>query len=169
MSKTLVFIITVALLGLLVFGGLLYYTLRTKVTDISNKRPYIDFVGKKVRSKRNAVLVLSRKADAYACPYLLTEKEDALMSDAAPTYPLPSGTELQIQSAKVFKNGTSGFEHAFVLGAVFVEELNEEVSFEYRWGEAHTSIYNEYQDYWTFSLALWQEGEELTEEKFYLK
>ncbi len=82
------------------------------------------------------------------------------MLEATPRYKLPIGTELQIQSAKVFKNGTSGYEQAFVLGTVFINELNKEVSFEYRWGEAHTSIYNEYEDYWTFPIAIWQEEEQ---------
>ena len=169
MSRTLVFIVVIVLVGLVLFAGLLYYTLKTQITDVSSKKPYSEYIGKKVYSKRDAIIALSSEADAYANPYIITESKSDLMLEADPRYKLSSGTELLIQSAKIFKNGTSGFEHAFVLGTVFVKELNREVPFEYRWGEAHTSLYNEYEDYWTFSLSLWQEEEQLIGEKFYLK
>lgn len=167
MSKPLSIILLSFFIGAVLFVALLYYTLKTKITDVSDQRPYREVLNKELVLQRDAVLVKSRSADIYANPYLLTEQEEQLMPEALPRYRLAKGTFIQITAAKLFKNGTSGFTYAYVLGKVYVPEIKSEVEFEYQWGESHISIYNDFKDYWTFPQAIWQESSVLEGEKFY--
>jgi hypothetical protein len=70
---------------------------------------------------------------------------------------LPAGTVVKLQQAKLFRNGVSGFETAYVLGTVFVPELKTEVAFEYAWGKNNWSLSSDEKDFYTFPLALWQD------------
>lgn len=167
MSKPLSIILLSLLVGAVLFVALLYYTLKTKITDVSDKKPYSEVLNKELVLQRDAIIAKSRSADTYANPYLLTEQEDQLMSEAVPRYRLAKGTAIRMTAAKLFKNGTSGFTHAYVLGKIYVPEIKLEVEFEYQWGESHISIYNDFKDYWTFPQAIWQESSIFDGEKFY--
>jgi hypothetical protein len=150
-------IFVVLALFLLVFVLGLYYTLRTKVTQVSDKQPFAEFMNRPLALKRPAAISKTREPDVQANPYLLTEVKDEPIEGAGPRYILPAGSTIILQHAKLFRGGTSGFETAYVLGSVYVVELKKEVAFEYAWGKNNWSLNSEVKDYYTFPLALWQD------------
>ncbi|CAD5279334.1 MULTISPECIES: hypothetical protein [unclassified Imperialibacter] len=167
MNRRLALLIGFALAAILTFGGLLYYALRTKVTDVSSFEPYSEIVGTTVVLKRPAVIVRNLDAFVNEHPYLLIEIDQGLFEGTEAIDTLPIGTSLEIQKAKHFTNGSSGFAHAFVLGWVELPGSGKIVPFEYGWGEQHISLYDEEVEYWTYPMALWQEN--ANARKFYVK
>ena len=160
-------LIKIAFLALLVFIGMLWFVLRTKVTGVSDQKPYSAIVNKTVTLKRQAFIALNVEWNAYDNPYLICESDSDFLSEVGTKYTLPIGTTLIITEANVYTNGTSGFSSAYVLGSVYVKELKKEVPFEYRWGKQNVVIYGDAIDYWTFPLAIWQEKE--LQGKFYFE
>jgi hypothetical protein len=160
-------LIKIALLALLVFIGMLWYVLRTKVSDVSDQEPYSGIVNKTVAIKRQAFIALNVEWNAYDNPYLICESDSDFLSEVGTKYILPTGTVLTITEANIYTNGTSGFSSAYVLGTVYLKELKKEVAFEYRWGKQQVVIYGDSKDYWTFPLAIWQDNE--LNEKFYFE
>ena len=146
---------------LLVFVLLLYEALRTKITNVSSKSPYAQFINRPLVLSRPATISKSQEPDVQAHPYLLTDapiEARGIDGDrAGPQYALPAGTTITLTEAKLFKNGVSGFEHSYVLGTVFVPELKAEVAFEYAWGKNNVSLTGNEKDYYSFPLALWQD------------
>jgi hypothetical protein len=142
---------------LLAFIFILYLTLRTKVNDVSSKQPYSEFINQALVLKRSASISKTREPDVQANPYLLTEAQGEVLEDVGLRYILPAGTVVKLQQAKLFRNGVSGFERAYVLGTVFVPELKTEVAFEYAWGKNNGSLSSDEKDSYTFPLALWQD------------
>ena len=156
MSKTIAKIIIGAFIVLLLFIGLLYYTLCAKVTNVSDEEPYSGVINKKLCLVKDVFITKSREVDAYANPYLISEIQDDSSARSLSGYILPKGTAIKIYEANIYKNGVSGFAQAYVLGTVYIKELSKEVHFEYNWGQSHVTIYSEQDDYWTFPLAPWQ-------------
>jgi hypothetical protein len=150
-------VLAVLTLLLLLFIFILYATLRTKVNDVSDKKPYAEFMGKQLAIKRPAGISKTREPDVQANPYLLTDLQTEAREDAGPLFVLPAGSVISLQKAKLFRGGTSGFEVSYVLGTVFVPELNAEVAFEYAWGKNNWLPTSDHQDHYTFPLALWQD------------
>ena len=152
---------------LLVFVLLLYEALRTKITNVSSKSPYAQFINRPLVLSRPANISKSQEPDVQAHPYLLTDAPTEARDGggggggngegASPQYALPAGTIVTLTEAKLFKNGVSGFEHSYVLGTVFVPELKAEVAFEYAWGKNNVSLTGNEKDYYSFPLALWQD------------
>ncbi|MEQ8812521.1 MAG: hypothetical protein RIE59_25855 [Imperialibacter sp.] len=167
MNKRLALLIGFAVATILTFGGLLYYALRTTVTDVSLLAPYTQITDKSVVLQRQAVVAKNLDAFANENPYLLAETGTTLFDGMEIVDTLEAGTTLQIYAAKHFKNGTSGFTHAFVLGSVKLPGTGEAVLFEYAWGEQHISLYGEEGEYWTYPIALWQKNANAG--KFYMK
>ncbi len=150
--------IFVAIALLLVgFVLMLYLALRTKVTEISDKPPFSQYINITLDLKRPAAISKTREPDVQANPYLLTEVQTRTSPDAGPRYILPAGTKITIQQAKLFRSGVSGFESAYVLGVVYVPEMKTQVAFEYAWGKNNWSLNKDEKEYYTFALALWQD------------
>ncbi len=160
-------LIKIAFIALLVFIGMLYYVLRTKVTEVSGQEPYSAIVNKTVTLKRQAFIAFNVEWNAYDNPYLICESDSDFLSEVGTKYLLPIGTALTITEANIYTNGTSGFSSAYILGTVYVKELKKEVAFEYRWGKQQVVIYGDAIDYWTFPLAIWQE--KVLQGKFYFE
>ena len=142
---------------LLAFVLMLYVALRTKITDVTDKPPYAQFIGQPLVLKRPASISKSYEPNVQANPYLLQDAQVQADQDAGPQYALPAGSVITLQQAKLFKNGTSGFERSYVLGTAFVPELNAKVAFEYAWGKNNVSFTGNEKDHYTFPLALWQD------------
>jgi hypothetical protein len=146
-------------LALLVLGFvlMLYLALRTKVTHVSDKQPFAEFINRPLVLKRPAEISKTREPDVKANPYLMTDVKGEPKQDAGPRYILPAGSTITLQQAKLFRGGVSGFESAYVLGVVYVAELKTEVAFEYAWGKNNWSLNSDEKDYYTFPLGLWQD------------
>ncbi len=135
----------------------LYLTLRTKVTQVSDKPPFAQYINITLDLKRPAAISKTREPDVQANPYLLTEATAQASPDDGPRYLLPAGTKITVQQAKLFRGGVSGLQNAYVLGVVYVPELKTQVAFEYAWGKNNWSLNKDEKDYYTFPLALWQD------------
>lgn len=168
------FIIMLAIAGFIlsvVFVSWMYFGFKPTVTDVSYLKPYSDIVGKELITKRDAIIANNYIHHINENPYIIEEDENNVFDEAKPRYTLPAGTKLYISAAKHFKNATSGFIHSYVLGTVQIAELNQQVAFEYSWGEKPFIPYDgngelQEKEYWKFPLALWQD--KAIEEKVYL-
>ena len=164
-KNTLFLLIKIAAFGILVFIGMLYYVLRTKVNDVSSEKPFNLILNHKLTTKRVAYLVKNRVHEVHENQYLLLENKDEIDSDLKEVYEIPIGTSLTIQKAKIFTNGTSGFSYLYVLGNIYVADLKKEVPFEYNYGEKKYSLYGDEEEYWSFDKAIWEN--EKIDGKFY--
>lgn len=147
---------------LLLFGGLLYYTLRTKVQNVSKMEPIHPLIQHPMATKRRAWLVRQAEGTFYAEQYALLE-DTSNLQPTTQTIEVATGSVLNIREAKIFTNGTSGIKHLRVVGEVFVPALNRSIPFEYAWGNYHFALFSNFKDYWTFPLALWQEEDPFTD------
>lgn len=142
------------LLVIVSFFGLLYYTLRTKVQDVSSERPYSKIVGNSVEIKREMILVLNRKPEVLENDYLILELGENHGVGVKLIDTLRIASDLKIEKAKLFTNGTSGFTTAMVLGKVYSPFLKKLVSFEYNWGDEVIDLSRERE--FIFSKGPWE-------------
>jgi hypothetical protein len=129
-------LIIVIVLGSIVFIGLLYCTLRTKVRDVSNNALYLVHFNKKLILKRDVILATNKDLLFNDPDFFLAAFDINLTSNMQPRYTVPKGTSITLHSAKAYLNGVSGFETDYVIGTVYLTELKKEVSFKYAWNEA---------------------------------
>jgi len=158
MTLKSLFLKILLVVGILVvlFAILLYFTLRTKVDDISKIAPYKSITGTHQTTKQVSYLVENYKAFVQENPYLLKLNKD-FYSKVGAVYEIPIGTKLRIEKTKTFTNGVSGATHTYVLGFIYVEELQKEVAFEFSWdGEKPLEI-EQYEDYLRYPLTPWQD------------
>lgn len=166
MNKTnLILLIKIFVVGIAIFIGLLYYVLRTKVSDVSSEKPFKTLIDQKVITKRKAIIFKNIDAFVNENEFEIVSDSTQIYNEIKEKYILPIGTELKIEKAKIFTNGTSGFSHSYVLGSVYMKELQKVVAFEYYWGDQNISIYGDEKEHWTFEKALWENTK--TEGKFY--
>ena len=55
-KTTLILLLKIFVVGIAIFIGLLYYVLRTKVNDVSSKKPFKTLINQKVTTKSKAIL-----------------------------------------------------------------------------------------------------------------
>lgn len=123
----------IGLFVLLVFIGLLYYTLKTKVEDVTNDPPFVNLVGKKMKLGQDAILVNNYEPFVYEEPLLLDKKDSPLYEGTTIAFYVKKGDELQIRSAKNFTNGTSGATHTILFGTIITGSPSKTIPFEYYW------------------------------------
>ena len=165
-KNTLLLLLKIFALGILIFIGLLYYVLRTKANDISSKEPFKSIINVKVTTKSEAVIFKNIEAFIKENDYELVNNSKEIYPEITEKYIIPIGTELKIEKAKIFTNGTSGYSHSYVLGTVYIKELQKVVAFEYNWGDQQISLYGNVKKHWTFEKAIWENTK--TEGLFYL-
>ena len=171
MVKALIVLAIAGTIISIVFVSWMYFGFKPTVTDVSYKKPYSDIVGKELILKRNAFIAKNYEHHVNENLYIIEENEKNIYSEAGPHYSLLAGTKLSITGAKLFKGAVSGFTHSYVLGTVYIEELNQQVAFEYNWGRQPFIPYDgngepPEKEYWLFPLAIWQD--QTIEGKIYL-
>ena len=155
--KVLKIIILVVVIGTILFIGMLWLALRTKTQDISSFEPYKSLVGTTVTTKQSCYIAKNYEHFVQKNPYLL-QLNNRFASEAGTAYEVPIGTELHIKEAKAFTGGTSGFTNHYILGSLFIDELNQEVEFEYDWmGQKPLDLMPNHNDHTVYPLAIWQE------------
>lgn len=166
MSKNVILkLLKIFAVGIFIFVGLLYYVLRTKVNDVSSEEPFKSVINVKITTKTEAVIFKNVEDFVKENEYELVNTTKEIYTETTQKYTIPIGTELKIDKAKIFTNGTSGFSYSYVLGKVYVKELQKEVAFEYQWGDQQISLYGNEKEHWTFAKALWENTK--TKGKFY--
>ena len=146
------------LLGVLGIGILLFLFwwgfYRTQATNISEQTQYAEFVGKEVTAKHESFIALNYKPFVQENPFIL-QMFDRFNEDARDSYTLPVGTKFKIEDAKSFYNAVSGFSTNYLLGSVFIKELNKDVKFEIQWGNTVGLGSDEIETYDLFHVAPW--------------
>ncbi|MFK8103997.1 MAG: hypothetical protein AB8G15_15800 [Saprospiraceae bacterium] len=157
-------LVLIVSIGLIMFTGLLYLTLRTKVIELSHRIPYVELLGTTVAIKRPTEIVVLKQNLRHENLYRI-QLEDRPAADILERYTLPVGTKLKLTKAKGFINGISGLTTAAILGTFYFEEKKEEVAFEMNWGTETTTVAGG--SYYLLEQAPWQE--EPLAFKFYYK
>ena len=102
--------------GIVFFIGILYYTLRTKVRDISDIELYTAYFNKKLVLKKGIMLVKSKYFLMSDPDFVLTAFDINLTANMQPRYTLREGTIITLNDAKAYLNATTGDETNYVLG-----------------------------------------------------
>lgn len=146
------------LLGVLGIGIILFLFwwgfYRTQATNISEQTQYAEFVGKEVTAKHESFIALNYKPFVQENPFIL-QMTDRFDEGAGDSYTLPVGTKFKIEDAKSFYNAVSGFSTNYLLGSVFIKELNKDVKFEIQWGNTVGLGTDNIETYDIFYLAPW--------------
>ena len=148
--------------GILFFFGLFYSS-----SNKSNKTPF----------KENIGIPLTLNNDYVLCENLsLKDKNKRYFIFCTDHLPHPytkvellkKGTIIKLSKAIQSKTSLSGVVESYVLGSVFSESLNKEVTFCKGWGELqHDFSSGKRQTYWSFEKAIWQDKVDTT--KYYPK
>ncbi len=143
-------------LGAIIILGSFYFVFRTKVKDLSNKYPYSSIINKTLSTKQECFITLHKHS--LENPYIIDLTKTNFYDTADHIYTLPVGTALKIENAKAFTPPVSGSTHNIVLGSVYIKELDQNVKFEFFWGENPTyGLYEHDKNYDIYPLAPWQE------------
>ncbi len=153
---------------ILVFAIFLFWMAsRPKFKDVSNQKPFVEVVKKRIATKRKA-LIMKYPGNP------IDEKYNMVLEDGTgfgleadlPTYAtLPIGTEVHIDKVELHTGRVSGTTTAYLFGRVYSEATAQEYLFQYSWGYYHSL--QEDNPYWTFDTAFWQE--EALEGKYYIE
>ena len=133
LKKLFLKIILVFFVLVIAFCGLLYYTLRTKVADISDQKPFIDFIDKEMILGQDAILVNNYEHFVNQEPLYLDAVGSQLYDGTSIAHYLKKGDTVIINSAKDFTNGTSGFTNTTIFGTVKTGNPSSTIPFEYDW------------------------------------
>lgn len=155
-GKSLLF--KIALIGLalvLLFTLGLYLSLKTKKKDLSSEFPYASIIGTEQTIEHECYIAKNYEHFINENPYLL-QFNNEFFSEAGPAYKIPMGTTIKITGAKAFTNGTSGTTNNLVFGKIYIEDLQQEVAFEYHWGPVKPLEISDYNNYKVYPLTPWQ-------------
>lgn len=145
--------------------GFFYFTLKTKVKDISQVEPYSKILNKKHLLERDVLLVKNAELYVFEKEYLIVNKTMALDDSIIEKHLITAGTEFEIKNAKLFTNGTSGFTTSVLIGKVMTQNGTKE--FEYVWGEQHITFNSDEKEYWTFPKPIWMDSSFNSNKKYY--
>ncbi len=129
----------------------IYFGLKPKNTDISNKEPYAQVVGKNYKTRQISYLHIDALTGKKNKAYSLRMK-----TDGKPEYfiEIPIGTEMKIKKAVSSYGAVSGFTSEYLEGTIYVKELNREVKFHYYWRDKKYLSDEKY--YYVYGLSPWQ-------------
>jgi len=128
----------IILVVLVVLSGIIYFTIRyifrTTSEDISSLEPFSEIVGKELTTVQKSFIAINYEHWIKENSYIIVVNRDKLCGNVTQLQELPIGSILKIKEAKRFTNGVTGFKSTYVLGTVFLKNLQKEVAFEYAWG-----------------------------------
>ncbi|MBA5630311.1 hypothetical protein [Moheibacter lacus] len=174
LKKVLFILGGVFLLGILLFGFFLYFTIKTKSTDVSDEQPFQNWVGKKVELNQE-ILIFNEKLKSHTDEYFPYEFTDSLQTkwqyvseqlrsgneDVAEIDRFPKGATFTIEKATLFTNGVSGSSNIYLFGEISNGEKTYEVGFQ--WGEQSISRFlDDVDEQWNFPQAPWQNQTDTT-------
>lgn len=165
--KTSHIIIVAIVLVILVFIGLLYWTLKTKNKNVTNTEPYTTFMNQKLILDRDVLLVRNIDAFVFEKPMLIIEVNDVLFDGITNKELIKAGTDFTLTKATLFTNGTSGGTTSVVFGTIRTKHGN--VEFEHVWGNEHSSLNTEEPNYFIFPKPIWQSKSNFTDKRFIFK
>lgn len=185
-SKIILILFSIGIIAVSLFVFLLYFTLKTKSRDISNEKPFVEWIGKPLVLNAETFLVKEDKAnyDNSKFPYLLSDStsynyddlvrrnqiridksEPCDVCDITFLETFPVGTVVTFHKAVMTIGGVSGSANLILYG--IVKHNNQEYAVGYYWGRedhskrADTSGFG-MKRYYKFSQAPWQTKQDTT-------
>ncbi len=152
--KFLGVIVSIVIILVLLFVGLLYFTLKTKTKTVTEEAPYVSYMNTDLVLARDVILVKNDPAFVFEEALKLVEDDVPLFDGVTQEHFLKAGSNIQLHDAKLFTNGVSGFTQSIVFGTVATEA--GEFGFEYAWGDEHSTLSNEIPNYFTFDEPVWE-------------
>lgn len=165
-KKSMGIIIGIGIVAVLVFGFVLYATIKTKSTGISRYSPYKEWMDKTVQLDQEAVLLTEkvRLFDDRTYPYLLLDSlhpdwpylaERIKLGDYILVAKLPADAAFHIEKAVQYTGGVSGNSTPFVFGTVSYGGKSYKVG--YQWGTMNIGKFmDKVKACWQFHRAPWQ-------------
>jgi len=165
-------ILLVGVLGLLMFGVILYATIKTKTSSLNKVAPFDKLIGQTVRLNREAYLMQEIPARNDDYPFVLMDPEhenfqwyiDRTVIDPPETVILdtiPAGTPITFEKAIVYTNGVSGHSTPCIFGRLVINGKDYRV--EYSWGKLDLAKwFDQEKKSWKFWRAPWQEAPDTT-------
>lgn len=159
-------IIGIGIVVVLVFGFVLYATIKTKSTVISQYSPYKEWMGRTVILDKETVLLTEKvkQFDDKKYPYLLLDSlhpdwsylaERIELGDYILVEKFPAGAKFHIEKAIQFTGGVSGNSTPFVFGTISYNGKNYKIS--YQWGTMDIAKFmDKVNACWQFHRAPWQ-------------
>ncbi len=165
-------LVIIGSIGLFVF--MLYATIKTKSTSISQYAPFEEWVGKTVTLNRETVLY-KEKIPVYNnsnYPYILLdslhpqwlyaqEQKKQPDPDLEEIQIFPAGTPLKVEKAIQYTNGVSGFSTPYLFGTINFEGNLYKTG--YQWGQMSIGkSLDKIEKCWYFHQAPWQNRQDTT-------
>ncbi|EDM44425.1 hypothetical protein SCB49_05330 [unidentified eubacterium SCB49] len=155
-KKVLLYIGLILLFLGLAFCGLLYYTLRTKVNDITDQKPFTSFVNEKMVLGNDAILVNNYEHFVHEEPLYLDAVGSQLFEGTSIAHQLTKGDTVIIHSVKDFTNGVSGTTSTVLFGNVTTGNPPAKIPFEYTWEAQQIEKNTDGVFVFSFELAEWE-------------
>ncbi len=151
--KTLILKIVI-IVGILItfYVVILYFSVGSVETDISQNTPYVEVVDKTYSTRQLCYLdndaLIGEKNTTYSL---------RIKTDGKPEYyiKIPIGTKMQIKKAISSYSPVSGYTSEYLEGTVYIKEIDKEVKFHYSWRDKIYSSDKKY--YYAYELAPWQD------------
>lgn len=158
----------VAVGALVLFGVLLYATIKTKTTSLNKYKPFNEWIGKTVILNKRTVLFKDKMyMNNSNYPYMLLdsmhpqwqyieERKNLPEPDLEEITTFPAGTELHLEKAIQYTNGVSGTSNPTIFGSIHYN--GETYKIGYRWGTMDLGKrFDKVEKCWHFHQAPWQE------------
>lgn len=156
-------IITVIIIGLILFVAALLYSILPRNKNASDISPFKEIISKTVTTVRPVVLMPAEKPEQVYAGYRIYDtihKYSVIIENAKTKWILPVGTQVHITKAKLRYGSVAGVTTPFIIGTLAHPESGEQIEFEYAWGEESISrLFDNIKERWSFPLAFWQETE----------
>ena len=156
LKKRFVKILLMFLVLAIGFCGLLYFSLRTRVNDISNQEPFASFIGKEIILGQEAILVNNYEHFVHEEPLYLDAVGSQLFEGTTIACKLSKGDIIVINSVKDVTNGVSGTTSTILLGEVTTGNPSKTKPFEYDWGNEQIAKNSKGVYLFTFDTADWE-------------
>lgn len=148
------YIILVLVVFLILLLGLFYFVLRDKKKDVSNEKPFVEFIDKNLYTKKRCVLAKNPGIPVKdSHPYIIEDGSSWRIEDVEILKEIPLGTSFTIQSVELHKGAVSGTTTCYLLGKINLD--SEEFPFCISWGNKNTIANSN----WVFPQSFWQDKE----------
>ena len=154
--------------------------------DLSQKQPYRKLIGKEYKLKKEVGIIENDDVNRSFVAFEIidiehketeakryspaidemqageeTNEEGIVYVDSTPAqykFKIPAGTLLKIQKVKKLrrKGIFSKEQDIYIIGTIFIEQINKEVSFEFHWGENEFRMVEPEPYMWVFFDPPWQ-------------
>jgi len=141
--KVLKIILIIIVIGAILLFGILWFAFRIKSENISSEEPYKSLVGTTVQTKQICYIAKNRNGDVNKNPFLIKMTSRYFGESVKDVYTLPLGTSLNIEDAIAFISPGSSLQRKYILGKVYVKELDRTVSFEMYWDPGYAGYQND--------------------------